>query len=374
MAASLSSPGSSSSSSFDPYSEDMAHTPNNPSSSLDINSGRKSPEKSQGLAVGDKPGDASSIHSTDKLYLTHRPTRAFPSEHPGQRAFADREQQRKRKRNAAGVNRPENYQRELPNAPDEPKNGLVMESQSGSPSSSWDTKRVKIADDKKLPFPVATNPSRPGIPMDKPQLPLELWQHIFTFLPPVSLGRVLQVNRAFNTLLVPGQAELPLKRAILGSFSPVNPNSIWSASRKTFHSGLPRPLFSATELDTWKLVLGVGCQFCDNCGPVSDSSDSPPWEKGPGEAGIQIVWPFGVRSCAACLKRNCYTVCHSSYPCESAQTKTFHLYTGNGSTLFFNVAISASSCAPFCFFHAIDALRIIHLTPRVPTSNRPCSF
>ncbi|KAK2736826.1 hypothetical protein FQN55_001415 [Onygenales sp. PD_40] len=140
-----------------------------------------------------------------------------------------------------------------------------------------------------------------AIPFDRSNLPGEIWQHIFTFLPPTSLGRILCVNKVFNSLLAPNEAEFPDYPQTLGSLRYINPDSIWSASRKAYHPGMPRPISFLNELDMWKLVYGSACQFCAKYAPVPPSDNSP-WEAGPGLDGARIIWPFGVRSCGECIQ------------------------------------------------------------------------
>ena len=145
-----------------------------------------------------------------------------------------------------------------------------------------------------------------GIPCQTSTLLAALWQHIFCFVPPVSLGRMLSVNRAFNNHLTPGRIEedpLPLPDSIV---QPLQADTIWLFSRRRFCSGIPRPIHGLTELDMWKLLKGRACQICDNvrddATPMVDPQD--PWESGPGDTGVQVVWPFGLRCCGRCLLEN----------------------------------------------------------------------
>ncbi|KAL2005251.1 hypothetical protein VTN00DRAFT_2461 [Thermoascus crustaceus] len=140
-----------------------------------------------------------------------------------------------------------------------------------------------------------------SISVDRSKLPKEVWHHIFTFLPPVTLGTLLRVNKAFNFYLTPSETKSLDSPGTSGLLKSQCPNSIWSASRKLFHPGMPRPLENMTELDMWKLVRGGNCQFCGKAGNLSLFSESSPWEAGPGQNGVRIVWPFGIRSCGECL-------------------------------------------------------------------------
>lgn len=134
-------------------------------------------------------------------------------------------------------------------------------------------------------------------------LPAVLWQHIFCFVPPVFLGRLLCVNHAFNSYLTPGNdREVPvsLPRSIM---QPLRAEAIWVASRRRFAPGLPRPIHGLQELNMWRLLRGRKCQICglvQNPMPVTNSEN--PWESGPGEFGVRVVWPFGLRCCGSCLQ------------------------------------------------------------------------
>ncbi|KAL8995786.1 MAG: hypothetical protein Q9169_004544 [Polycauliona sp. 2 TL-2023] len=92
-------------------------------------------------------------------------------------------------------------------------------------------------------------------------LPAELWHHVFRFVPPVFLGRLLRVNRAFHSYLtseVPGPTDASFSRGV----RPLNAESIWAASRKLYARTLPKPLRGLKELDMWRLLLGKSCQIC----------------------------------------------------------------------------------------------------------------
>ena len=152
------------------------------------------------------------------------------------------------------------------------------------------------------------------IPCQPSTLLAALWQRIFCFVPPVSLGRMLSVNRAFNTYLTPSRIEedpLPLPHSIV---QPLQADAIWLFSRRRFCSGVPRPIHGLTELDMWKLLKGRNCQICnkvrDDATPMVDPQD--PWESGPGDTGVHVVWPFGLRCCGRCLQENSQKVpgCH----------------------------------------------------------------
>ncbi|MCJ1351859.1 MAG: hypothetical protein MMC33_001843 [Icmadophila ericetorum] len=128
----------------------------------------------------------------------------------------------------------------------------------------------------------------------------QIWQHVFCFVPPVFLGRLLRVNRSFNALLT--NKELSIPRAE-GSLQHVSPESIWQASRKRFAPGLPRPLRELNELDMWRLLRGSDCQVCGEKKTLLTTHGSTnPWNSGPGSNGVRVIWPFGIRTCADCLR------------------------------------------------------------------------
>lgn len=146
-------------------------------------------------------------------------------------------------------------------------------------------------------------------------LPAAIWQHVFCFVPPVFLGRLLRVNHAFNTYLTPGKDDgdlLPLSSRMV---QPLKAEYIWFASRRRFCPGLPRPLQGMTELSMWRLLRGRDCQKCGDSsfGSLTPNSDVP-WESGPGQNGVRIIWPFGIRCCGSCLQKISKKVCIIFFP------------------------------------------------------------
>lgn len=135
-------------------------------------------------------------------------------------------------------------------------------------------------------------------------LPIQIWQHVFCFVPPVFLGRLLRVNRTFHSLLNPDYSPLPRsdsKETGIAVFQ--NAETIWAASRRRFAPGLPKPLHGVHELNMWRLMRGNNCQFCGEKSRLLTSSiTSNPWQSGPGNTGVRVIWPFGVRCCSKCLK------------------------------------------------------------------------
>ncbi|KAF5531187.1 hypothetical protein FMEXI_13116 [Fusarium mexicanum] len=106
------------------------------------------------------------------------------------------------------------------------------------------TKKVKL-DKAHLPCPAAQSLLRDRAK----QLPGQIWQHIFTFVPPRDLGRLLAVNKLFHAFL--------------------SPISTHSPSQKT----LP-------------------------------SSNNEAWCRGPGPSDVCPIFPFCVFACGNCLKKN----------------------------------------------------------------------
>ncbi|KAL8819031.1 MAG: hypothetical protein Q9223_002454 [Gallowayella weberi] len=174
---------------------------------------------------------------------------------------------------------------------DDPDTSCAVTAQSGNPgrqeyptpheefSPSLGNKRIRMngfspskADHAELPARSAT-------------LPAELWHHIFRFVPPVFLGRLLRVNHAFHSYLTSSTTEsIPLDNAVRSGVRPLDAESIWTASRKRFAPGLPKPLRNLKELDMWRLLRGRACQLCGQTKELgSMSGNGNPWESGPGD-------------------------------------------------------------------------------------------
>jgi hypothetical protein len=133
-------------------------------------------------------------------------------------------------------------------------------------------------------------------------LPPEILQRIFTFLPPMSLGRLICVNRYFRSLVDPA---IPLPPAS-GQVRYLNPRSqelVWATSRKRFLHGFPKPMLGMGELQMWRLVQGRSCQFCGRLSRTTqETASTSPWEAGPGPLNVRTIWPFRIRSCGRCLE------------------------------------------------------------------------
>ena len=134
-------------------------------------------------------------------------------------------------------------------------------------------------------------------------LPAILWQHILCYVPPVFLGRLLRVNHAFNTYLTPGKAVEDSRVLPNSIIQPLKAEDIWIASRRRFAAGLPRPMHGMEELDMWRLLRGQDCQICDQTKEAIPATNmETPWECGPGDTSVRIIWPFAVRCCGPCLR------------------------------------------------------------------------
>ena len=195
--------------------------------------------------------------------------------------------------------------------PDQAQDGASPKANgsSSSPIIANGAKRMRVGDRNghlKKYIPVE-------IPKDKAELPKEIWQYIFTFLAPPTLVRLLAVNRKFNTILSNVKPDLTNVSSIGGYFKTLDSDSIWSVSRRLFFANMPRPLASHSELTMWRLISGRTCQICrkkESQDPGSISNQ--PWTGGPGLDGVRIIWPFGVRSCGACLQSRMKKVSFSS--------------------------------------------------------------
>lgn len=344
------SPDSPGASSFDPYSPDGAIE------SLARSLSRDSPF----LDHQRQAHDSNEMPLSNATDADHSPTRKNVSrltEDLLDRGSTER-QLGKRKRTAV------DNQLALPNGSSGPKDsdgGNIADNQAqylAGHSSNERTKRVKFN---------GNHSDHSDIPLDDLKLPGEIWQHIFTFLPPASLGRVLQVNRFFRDLLTADLSELSAKSTTQGLLKYVHSNHIWSLSRKIYHPGMPRPLATLSELDMWRLIRGTACQFCSKAGFIS-SPDRSIWEAGPGSNGVRIIWPFAVRACGECLQHNCDKV-------SRIQTTIFPLILtlfalGNGPSIFFHAAHHPGSCYFFCIFHICDAFCLLSRTSVKPASIR----
>ena len=150
----------------------------------------------------------------------------------------------------------------------------------------------------------------------RPFLSDEIWQHIFCFIPPVFLGRLLRVNHSFHDLLTPketseGFTVSNTNRALRN----LDADTIWAASRKRFCPGLPKPLSGVNELEMWRLLRGNDCQICGTKLTLLTSHEAVnPLECGPGRNGVRIIWPFRVRCCGTCMRNSSEKVQCKRFP------------------------------------------------------------
>lgn len=149
------------------------------------------------------------------------------------------------------------------------------------------------------------------IPKVLPTLPKDIWQRIFSYVPPVFLGRLLRVSRSFNAYLsTPKGSQMEPFSPSGQEMEPTPAEKVWMASRKRFCPGLPKPLCGLRELDMWKLLRGMRCQICEKHKRHVYASDlDKSWEMGPERNGLRFVWPFGIRCCTPCLRKSCEKVC-----------------------------------------------------------------
>lgn len=192
-----------------------------------------------------------------------------------------------------------NSQRELVNQKNIHGLALAQErEQSGTPADfQLSNKRSKVEGHDPDPAKGASSSTKSFV------LPAVLWQHIFCFVPPVFLGRLLRVDHAFNKFLAPGQMDEESGPPVNSIVRPLHAEAIWVASRRRFCPGLPRPMRGMLELDMWRLLRGRDCQVCRNVkAAISAHNPDIPWESGPGESGVRVVWPFGIRCCGQCLQ------------------------------------------------------------------------
>ncbi|KAL7909784.1 hypothetical protein GGI35DRAFT_451021 [Trichoderma velutinum] len=152
---------------------------------------------------------------------------------------------------------------------------------------------------------VVCGPAEPPRHDRSRQLPAELWHHIFSFLSPDTLGRLLRVNRLFHKYLDPVSPfvistpviHVPTTR-ILPTLSP---DAIWRASRCLYWPAMPAPLKGRFELDMWRFVCTRFCQFCGQLDEAYNTTEDPPQSRGPGNTTVSPIFPFFINSCGNCL-------------------------------------------------------------------------
>lgn len=135
------------------------------------------------------------------------------------------------------------------------------------------------------------------------QLPAEVWQHIFSFLPPHMLGALLRVNKLFNNYLDPTSPSMISAPAfpVPSIVSALLPDAIWRASRRLYWPKMPAPLSGKSELDMWRFACSRSCQICGQIDETNVAWDSLPWRRGPGNNTVSPIFVFFVNSCGKCL-------------------------------------------------------------------------
>lgn len=187
-----------------------------------------------------------------------------------------------------------------PNAADEKRKRMAV----SSPSEAGAAKRAKIAStDQDLVGVGTTKLSHHDISQ---HLPAEVWQRIFTSLPPHSLGKLMSVNRLFHKYLDPTS---PFQVSAPDSYLPcslpkLSPNTIWRASRRCHWPNMPSPLSGRSELDMWRFACTRSCQFCGQVDETDYTGNPLPWSRGPGNDTVSLVFQFFVASCGQCLAEN----------------------------------------------------------------------
>lgn len=166
----------------------------------------------------------------------------------------------------------------------------------------------------RLASPVSAALAGPAAGDATRRLPAEIWHHVFTLLPPRSLGSLLAVSKLFHHYLDPCSAmavEAPPPSATASALAPRRPDAIWQASRRRFWPQMPAPLQGKSELDMWRLCCTRTCQFCGarDRDHVDAATPRPLWERGPGPKGVVPVFPFCTVSCGRCLVERSVKVC-----------------------------------------------------------------
>lgn len=133
-------------------------------------------------------------------------------------------------------------------------------------------------------------------------LPPEILQHIFSYVHPIILGRLLSVCKLFNTLLNPVET-LPSPSPGIRGVTLRKQNDIWTRSRNLHLQGYPRPMENMTEIEMWKLLRVRRCQFCRRKAKRTPSFlNTTSWNGGPGPDDVRTIWPFRIRSCGSCIE------------------------------------------------------------------------
>lgn len=174
---------------------------------------------------------------------------------------------------------------------------LLDANSAAADESSGDVKRSK---DGKSP-----------LEKEKPELTGPIWQHVFLYLSPPMLCRCLRVCKDFQHYLTKVKTDNKQPEEGL-----VNSEFIWTQSRTNHFRQLPKPLacfadHPLPELEMFKLLGGHCCEFCGT--PGAAISTTSHLAAGPSQNGVRVMFPFGIRSCGACIEQRSIKVSSSSY-------------------------------------------------------------
>lgn len=280
----------------------MEETPESNSTSSDgaveaapngVDDGNHSSLPLQQHPEGTAPEDRDDIYSESDVSMeieSDDETKAIPGDPgtlPGSDASNEATSSRQKRRHPDDSGRKRKKARKLAKAEDE------------GPSNPSSTQQ--LSDTAAL----QETPSQP--PSSDKLLSPEIWCHVFSFTEPRTLGRLLRVNKLFNSLLDPSSKHLqPITSQSSSAAKPLTADVIWKLSRTRFCGNMPSPLQGRSELDMWRLLLSRNCQFCSKAGSGSHLNLE----------GSMIMWSFGIRSCASCLsdrtmkvRLECFSCC-----------------------------------------------------------------
>ena len=179
-------------------------------------------------------------------------------------------------------------------------------------------------------------------------LPRELWQQIFLYLPPVALCRCLRACKTFRGHLTEAKAA-PTAQKKPAKGQPrvrvLDSDAIWAHARKTHFPNLPRPLARCSELEMLQLIGGRTCQSCGKL-PTPATLD-PLFRAGPGPYGLRVFWPFGVRACGQCILHSIIKV---SVPWINVSLTTTPYKCSQDVQILISAAATLRFGLPYCFF------------------------
>ena len=219
------------------------------------------------------------------------------------------------------------------------------------PTSQWSPLvGNEISSDKRLrlhePFSGALNGKTSVGPVT---LPAELWQYIFCFVPPISLGLILRVNHAFHDYLDENQNGEELPALANSIVQPMKADAIWLASRRRFFPGLPPALHDLTEVAIWRLLRESSCQICGKPDTASEAlSMEDTWRNGPGGTGVRTIWPFGIRTCISCLQDVTKTVGNPMDYHQIGGQTACSCSTGAGASIIVRLSLYFTARPVFC--------------------------